>query len=214
MCGITGEIRFDGRAADLSAIARMTAAMAPRGPDASGLWNQGRVAFGHRRLKVIDVSERARQPMEDAALGLVCVFNGCIYNHRELRAELEQKGYAFFSTGDTEVVLKAYHAWGADCVRRFDGMFAFAIHERDSGRVFAARDRLGIKPFYYAEIDGGLRFASTLPALVQGGGVDVDLDPVGLQFYMAFHAVVPPPRTILRGVQKLASRWTCSPRRA
>ena len=181
----------------------MAETLRPRGPDGEGLWAQGRVAFGHRRLKIIDLSEHAQQPMTDADLGLTIVFNGCIYNYRALRKELQDKGYRFFAHSDTEVILKAFHAWGADCVHRFHGMFAFAIHERDTGRVTLARDRLGIKPFYYTETANGLRFASTLPAIVAGGDVDTSIDPVGLNHYMSFHAVVPPPYTILKGVRKL-----------
>jgi asparagine synthase (glutamine-hydrolysing) len=100
------------------------------------------------------------------------VFNRCIYNFRELRAELRARGYRFFSDGDTEVILKAYHAWGPRCVERFFGMFAFAVWERDSGRRVLARDRLGIKPLYIAETADGFRFASTLPALLAGGDID------------------------------------------
>ena len=142
--------------------------------------------------------------MVDSVLGLAIVFNGCIYNFRELRRELQNKGYRFFSSGDTEVILKAYHAWGPRCVERFYGMFAFAIVERDSGRVVLARDRLGIKPLYVAQCGKALRFASSPPALLAAGGVDTDIDPVALHHYMSFHAVVPAPMTILRGVRKLA----------
>ena len=141
--------------------------------------------------------------MVDADLGLSLVFNGCIYNFRELRAELEEKGYRFFSDGDTEVILKAWHAWGEDCVSRFHGMFAFVLHERDSGRLVMARDRFGIKPLYLAEAGGALRFASSLPAIVKAGGVNTSIDVEALHTYMTFHAVVPPPRTILSGVRKL-----------
>ncbi len=204
MCGIAGEIRFDQQFPDYDAVARMTKAIAPRGPDGSGVYAQGSVAFGHRRLKIIDLSDHAAQPMVDARLGLAIVFNGCIYNYKELREELIQKGYDFFSTGDTEVVLKAFHAWGAEAVERFQGMFAFAIANRDTGAVTLARDRFGIKPLYYSELPGGLRFASTLPALLAGGGVDTEIDRGALHNYMTFHAVVPPPRTILKGVRKLA----------
>src|SRR5690606_19967908 len=109
----------------------------------------------------------------------------------------------FFSHGDTEVVLKAWHAWGADCVRRFHGMFAFAVYERDSGRMALARDRFGIKPLYYSERRGVLRIASSLPALLAAGDVDTSIDTVALHHYMSFHAVVPAPRTILNGVRKL-----------
>ena len=203
MCGICGEIRFSGRIADVSAVSRMTESMQPRGPDGSGIVARDRVAFGHRRLRIIDLSDNAQQPMVDAALGLSIAFNGAIYNYRELREQLEHKGHRFFSHGDTEVILKAYAQWGEHCVEHLSGMFAFAIWERDSGRVFLARDRLGIKPLYIAAIDQGLRFASSLPALLASGGIDTEIDPVGLHHYMTLHAVVPAPRTVLRGVRKL-----------
>src|SRR5690606_30881261 len=113
----------------------MMDAIAPRGPDGSGLVIHGQAALGHRRLSIIDLSEKARQPMVDAELGLTIAFNGCIYNYPELRAELEAKGYRFFSTGDTEVIVKAWAEWGPEAVRRFYGMFAFAIHDRDRKSV-------------------------------------------------------------------------------
>lgn len=204
MCGIAGELRFDGNTPDLAALARMNAQQQARGPDSGGVFAQGAQAWGHRRLKIMDLSESAQQPMFDPALGLGIVFNGAIYNHPELRRELEAKGYAFYSHGDTEVLLKAYHAWGEDFVTRLNGMFAFAIWERDSGRVLLGRDRLGIKPLYYAPIAGGLRFASALPALLAAGGVDTSIDPAALNHYLSFHAVVPAPHTLLAGVRKLA----------
>jgi asparagine synthase (glutamine-hydrolysing) len=208
MCGICGEIRFGEQPADVEAVRRMNDALFARGPDASGLLARERVAFGHRRLRIIDLSEQAQQPMVDAQLGLSIVFNGAIYNYRELRDELTARGYQFFSHGDTEVILKAYAAFGERCVEHLSGMFAFAILERDSGRVFLARDRLGIKPLYLAPIDGGLRFASSLPALLKSGGIDTRIDPIGLHHYMTLHAIVPAPRTILRGVQKLEPATT------
>ncbi len=205
MCGLCGEITFDGSLASVEAVARMAEKMRPRGPDAAGGFAQDRLALGHRRLKIIDLSEKAQQPMADPALGLTIAFNGCIYNYKNLRLELENKGYNFFSDGDTEVILKAYHAWGLACVERLQGMFAFAIAERDTGRVVLARDRLGIKPLYLAESGNGkrLRFASSLPALLAAGGVDTTLDDAALHFYMTFHAVVPPPYTLLKGIRKL-----------
>jgi asparagine synthase (glutamine-hydrolysing) len=181
----------------------MTGVMEPRGPDGEGFWCQGRAAFGHRRLKIIDLTERAQQPMVDPHLGLAIVYNGAIYNHRELRAELEREGYRFFSDGDTEVLLKAYHAWGDTFVSRLNGMFAFAIWERDTGRVLLARDRLGIKPLYYAVAGDRMTFSSSLRAVLAAGQVDTTIDPVALHHYMTFHAVVPPPHTILRGIRKL-----------
>ena len=203
MCGFAGEARFDSSVADIGAVARMGDVLQPRGPDASGAFQQGGIALAHRRLRIIDLSEHAQQPMSDPALGMTVVFNGCIYNYRELRRELEALDYRFFSDGDTEVVLKSFHAWGRDCVNRFHGMFAFAIFERDSGRLTLARDRFGIKPLYLAESAGRLRFASSLPALLAGGDVDTAIDPVALHHYMSWHAVVPPPMTLLAGVRKL-----------
>ena len=203
MCGICGEIRFDGQSADLAAVARMTGAMVSRGPDSDGVVAHGPVAFGHRRLSIIDLSAHGAQPMVDSDLGLTLVFNGCIYNYKELRAELQADGYRFFSTADSEVLIKAFHKWGARCVERFKGMFAFAIADRDSGVVTLGRDRLGIKPLYMAASPGKLRFASTVRALLDGGDVDTELDRHALHQYMSFHAVVPAPRTIYRGVRKL-----------
>ncbi len=203
MCGICGEVSFNGSAASASRLERMADALAPRGPDGSGMVVRGPVGLAHRRLKIIDLTEAAAQPFVDSVLGLTICFNGCIYNYPELRAELEGKGYRFASTGDTEVIVKAWAEWGPRCVERFHGMFAFALHERDSGRVALVRDRFGIKPLYYAEDGKTLRFASTLPALVRAGGVDTAIDPVALHHYMSWHAVVPAPRTILKGVRKL-----------
>jgi asparagine synthase (glutamine-hydrolysing) len=203
MCGIGGELRFDGRAADGDAVRAMLPSLESRGPDGEGFWQRGPVAFGHRRLKIIDLSEAAQQPMTDEELGLTLVFNGCIYNYQKLRDELRGYGYRFFSTSDTEVILKAYHRWGVDCVKHFLGMFAFAIAEHESGTVVLGRDRLGIKPMYLAETPGRLRFASTLPALLAAGDVDTSLDKVALQHYMTFHSVVPAPRTIVSGIRKL-----------
>ncbi|WLP89671.1 N-acetylglutaminylglutamine amidotransferase [Gordonia sp. NB41Y] len=203
MCGVCGEIRLDGTAPDTAAVDAMTRAMTPRGPDASGLFVKNHVALGHRRLKIIDLSERGGQPMIDAELGLALVFNGCVYNHEELRDELESMGYRFFSHADSEVILKAYHAWGSDCVDHLIGMFAFAIADTDSGTVTLARDRLGIKPLYLAETPGRLRFASSVQALLAGGDVDTSIDRVALHHYFSFHAVVPAPHTMYNGIRKL-----------
>ncbi len=203
MCGFSGELRLDGRTADVAAVARMTDEMAARGPDGNGVWSSGPVALGHRRLSIIDLSACGSQPMQDAHLGLTAVFNGCIYNYQQLREQLRGEGYEFFSTSDTEVLFKAYHCWGPGFVERLQGMFAFVIHERDTGRVVLGRDRFGIKPLYVSEDASRLRFASTLPALVAGGGVDTSIDPVALHHYLTFHSVVPAPRTILNGVRKV-----------
>ncbi|MCM3688557.1 N-acetylglutaminylglutamine amidotransferase [Kocuria rosea] len=203
MCGLAGEVRFDGAAADPGTVHRMTCAQSFRGPDGSGAWAQGPVAMGHCRLRIVDLSPSGNQPMVDAPLGLSMVFNGMIYNYRELREELHGAGYRFFSTSDTEVALKAYHRWGTGCVEHFHGMFAFAVTEHATGRTVLARDRLGIKPLYVDHTADRLRFASTVQALLAAGGVDTSVDRTALSYYLTFHSVVPAPRTILQGVRKL-----------
>jgi asparagine synthase (glutamine-hydrolysing) len=203
MCGICGELRFDGLTADLPALERMMHSLVRRGPDHGGSFSEGPLALGHRRLAVIDLSEDANQPMHDPALKLVIVFNGTIYNYRALRAELVAMGYRFFSQGDTEVILKAYHAWGEACLERLDGMFAFAIRDLHRHTLFLARDRFGIKPLYLSRDDRRLRFASSLPALLASGDVGRALDPVGLALQFRLHGAVPAPHTVLRAVEKL-----------
>jgi asparagine synthase (glutamine-hydrolysing) len=208
MCGLCGELRLDGGAPDMAAIGRMSDKLARRGPDDAGSYQDGPLGLGHRRLSVIDLSAHAHQPMVDATLQLTLVFNGTIYNYRELRAELLALGYRFFSDGDSEVILKSYHAWGAPCVTRFKGMFAFAIWDQRSGQLFLGRDRFGIKPLYLNQTPQRLRFASSLPALLAGGGVDTTLDAVALHHHFTLHTVVPAPRTILQGVRKLPPATT------
>ncbi len=208
MCGLAGEFRFTpvatpSRPADLAAVERITHHLAPRGPDAWGFHSQGPIALGHRRLKIMDLSDGSAQPMVDPQLGLSLAFNGAIYNFPELRAELESLGYGFYSGGDTEVLLKGYHAWGEQLLPRLNGMFALAIWERDTQQLFLARDRLGVKPLYLSRTNERLRFASTLPALLKGGDIDPVLDPVALNHYLNFHAVVPAPRTLLANIEKL-----------
>ena len=201
MCGLCGELRLDGTAVDGGLIERMLPALERRGPDDAGHWADGPVAFGHRRLSIIDLSGRSHQPMVDHELCLV--FNGAIYNYRELRAELKARGHAFVSGGDTEVILKAYREWGDDCPSHLDGMFAFALWDGLRRRLFCARDRFGIKPFYFAGDGRRFRFASNTQALLAGGGIDTAIDPLGLHFQFTLHGVIPAPRTILRGIHKL-----------
>lgn len=203
MCGICGELRFDGADVERETIERMNVRLERRGPDDQGIHLEGALGFGHRRLSVIDLSERSHQPMVDEELDLAIVFNGAIYNYRELRAELQALGYRFFSEGDTEVILKAYHAWGEDCPARLHGMFAFAIWDRRKQQLFMGRDRFGIKPLYLAETSSGVRFASTVQALLATDGVDTSFDPVALHYQFSLHAVVPAPHTVFNGIRKL-----------
>jgi asparagine synthase (glutamine-hydrolysing) len=203
MCGLCGELRFDKQSPDHTRLMRMTDALVKRGPDASGVYADGPLAFGHRRLSIIDLSDRSRQPMVDETLQLTLVFNGTLYNYRELRTELQAMEYEFFSDGDSEIILKAYHAWGEHCVEHFYGMFAFAIWDRRDQSLFMARDRFGIKPLYYALDGASLRFSSSTQSLLAGGGIDTSIDPIALHHHLTLHAVVPPPRTLLNGIRKL-----------
>jgi len=208
MCGICGELRFDGHAPGTAILKRMNQKLARRGPDDEGLHISGPLGFGHRRLSVIDLSDRSHQPMVDEELGLSLVFNGAIYNYQALRSELMDAGYRFFSEGDTEVIIKAFHRWGERCTERLHGMFAFAIWSEKLQRLFLARDRLGIKPLYFSKTKNTFRFASNLQALLAAGDVDTNIDPVGLHHQLTLHAVIPAPRTILKGVSKLAPGHT------
>lgn len=203
MCGICGEFRFDGSAPDLALTHRMMTRLERRGPDHGGSFSDGPVALGHRRLAIIDLSEHANQPMVDQELGLALVFNGTIYNYPALRSELQDKGYHFFSSGDTEVILKAYAEWGEACVERLHGMFAFAIWDMRKQSLMLGRDRMGIKPLYYTFNGQRLRFASNIQALLAAGDVDTSIDPVGLHHQLTLHAVIPAPHTILNGVRKM-----------
>ena len=203
MCGICGEVRFNGTSVPVEKIQNMTDRLAPRGPDAAGTYVQGNVGMGHRRLKIIDLSDASAQPFIDEDNERVMVFNGCIYNYPELRTELQNAGHRFKSQGDTEVILKAWAEWGEDALPRLQGMFAFVIHETRTGRTIMARDRFGIKPLYINESADHIRFASTLQAILAGGEVDTSIDRAALHHYMSWHAVVPAPRTILNGVRKL-----------
>ncbi|KTD07891.1 N-acetylglutaminylglutamine amidotransferase [Legionella jamestowniensis] len=203
MCGIAGEFQFNKKSIPLLNLENAMRRQHSRGPDDGQIYLTKGVALGHRRLKIFDLSDRGMQPMVDSELGLALVFNGAIYNFLELRQELQAKGYSFNSDSDTEVLLKAYHAWRKDCVHRLKGMFAFAIWEQDTGNLILARDRLGIKPLYYStDTMSGFKFASTLPALIEFGDIDTTIDKMALHYYLTFHAI-PEPLTILSGVKKL-----------
>ncbi len=201
MCGICGEIYWDGQTAAKQRLQPMLDAMLRRGPDDEGIWLQDRIGLGHRRLSIIDLSSGGHQPMHDDAFSLV--FNGCIYNYEQLKEELIELGHSFKSHSDTEVIIKAYRQWGMDCVTRFEGMFAFAIWDDEQQQLLMARDRMGIKPLYYAPVKGGVRFASNTQALLTADDIDTSIDPVGLHHQLTLHAVIPAPHTILKGIKKL-----------
>ena len=206
MCGICGEYRLDGSLPELNHIQKMMEKIEKRGPEHAGTFSDGALALGHRRLSILDLSEKANQPMVDPQLSLALVFNGTIYNHPELRKVLQAKGHTFFSSGDTEVILKAYAEWGKDCVKHFLGMFAIAIWDMKEKTLFLARDRMGIKPLYYAWTKHGFRFASNPQALLatnENNAIDTTLDPVALHHQFTLHAVVPAPMTVIKGIRKL-----------
>ncbi len=203
MCGIIGV------GASTSQVSRAwlsiaRGAMIHRGPDDAGEWwsEDGRVVLAHRRLSIMDLSPAGHRPMHLDDRGLSIVFNGEIYNFRELRAELEKRGYSFRSNSDTEVVLVAYDALGLECVSRLNGMFAFALYDASGSRLFLARDRAGEKPLFYRLDNGALYFASELKALMSHRGLPRRVDPESLDCYLSM-GFVPGDRCILKGYHKL-----------
>ncbi len=204
MCGICGELRFDNTSPNRDRIEQMKAKLEQRGPDSEGSYFNNAIGLGHRRLAIIDLTNKAAQPMVDEAKGIALVFNGTIYNYPELRKELQGLGHEFKSSGDTEVILKSYIEWGADCLQRLHGMFAFAIWDSNKKELLVARDRVGIKPLYFSQTDQRLLFASNTQALIHAdGGIDKDIDAAALHNLFSLHAVVPAPRTILKGIRKV-----------
>jgi asparagine synthase (glutamine-hydrolysing) len=226
MCGITGIVGLNGQPVDLGVLQRMNDLQAHRGPDGQGFmvsWaesngfcsaflrhtDQGRsapaarVALGHRRLAILDLSDRGLQPMSAGASGAWIVFNGEIYNHLELRAELEARGRFFNTRTDTEVLLQSYLEWGEDCLERLEGMFAFAIWDGGRGRLFCARDRVGIKPFYYATPGEHFIFASEIKGLLPFPGLQATADDEAVLGFLVHGNCDYRERTILRNVTAL-----------
>lgn len=203
MCGIAGIFHTETpKPVDPARVVRMCDAIAHRGPDGSGVWTDHGVGLGHRRLSIIDVAG-SPQPMTAADGRAVVVFNGEIYNFRELRRELEQAGFVFRTNGDTEVILAAWQKWGPDCLSRLDGMFAFAIFDLGTRRLFLARDRFGVKPLFIAHLsDGSIAFASELKGLVAHPQLRRRVNPQAIEAYMAW-GYVPDSHAILAGVEKL-----------
>jgi len=207
MCGIFGRVfaePLSGQALDKQRrlATRAADSLRHRGPDDFGLWANSRCVLSHRRLKVLDLTDRAAQPMTTSDGSVVLVFNGEIYNHRALRRTLESSGYQFRSTGDTEVVLAAYRQWGDDCIRHLDGMFALALWDNSRHRLFMARDRVGKKPlFYHVAPDGTLTFGSEIKAL-SVAGVPLKVQLRGLASFMN-RGFVPFPETIYEGICEL-----------
>jgi asparagine synthase (glutamine-hydrolysing) len=202
MCGIAGILHTRRvRPVDTAGLQRMAGALAHRGPDGHGVWSDGPIGLAHRRLAIIDLAG-GRQPMVSHVTGAALTFNGEIYNFRDLRRELETLGAGFDEQSDTEVVLRAYEHWGDRCVHHLRGMFAFAVWDPRTRRLFAARDRLGIKPLYYRWDGETLVFASELKALAALRGVPLEVDSAAFESYLRLQ-YVPAPGTFVRGVRHL-----------
>lgn len=203
MCGIAGLIAGPGASPDRAVLTKMTRALAHRGPDAEGIVVEGAVGLGHRRLSVLDLSTAANQPMRDAAGRFILVFNGEIYNFREIRKDLEALGHAFATNGDTEVVLAALKQWGPKALERMIGMFAIALWDSERQSLFLARDRLGKKPLFFGRLPGGgFAFASEPRAVAAHPEVSGQVDEVALAHYLRLN-YVPCNRTLFRGVESL-----------
>jgi asparagine synthase (glutamine-hydrolysing) len=203
MCGIAGIFHLSTpKPVDPARVERMCDAIAHRGPDGHGVWIAPGVGLGHRRLSIIDVAG-SPQPMASADGRAMLVFNGEIYNYRELREELRATGAVFHTDGDSEVILAAWQRWGPECLPRLNGMFAFAIYDLDQRTLFLARDRLGVKPLFFAPLaDGSLIFGSELKALTAHPSLRREADPLAVEDYLAW-GYVPDTRSILKGVEKL-----------
>ncbi len=203
MCGIAGIFHVNTpKPVDPVRVTRMCDAMVHRGPDGAGVWTGPGVGLGHRRLSIIDVAG-SPQPMASSDGRAVLTFNGEIYNYRELREELRATGAVFHTDGDSEVILAAWQRWGPDCVTRLHGMFAFAIYDVAERTLFLARDRLGVKPLFYARLsDGSIAFASELKGLLAHPLLRREIDPLAIEDYLTW-GYVPDHRSILAGVSKL-----------
>ncbi len=208
MCGIAGWFDTTGCSPpDRELIARMTGTLVHRGPDGQGFHFAPGIALGHRRLAIIDLAT-GDQPMFNDSKSVAIVFNGEIYNFRELRQELIGRGHRFNTASDTEVIIRAWEEWQERCVDQLTGMFAFALWDAPQRKLFLARDRLGEKPLYYALLpDGGLIFGSELKALLVHPGVSRQIDPCAVEDFFAL-GYVPEPRTIYRNVLKLPAAHT------
>ncbi len=213
MCGIVGVMDVAGaRAIPRELVSRLNEIQFHRGPDEGGLHLEPGLGLGHRRLSIIDLST-GQQPLFNEDGSVVVIFNGEIYNYQQLIPELNRLGHTFRTRSDTEVIVHAWEQWGEGCIERFRGMFAFALWDRNRETLFLARDRLGVKPLYYALLpDGLLLFGSELKALMAYPGFSRDLDPFAIEEYFAF-GYVPEPRTIYAGARKLPPAHTLTIRR-
>src|SRR5437879_5120033 len=213
MCGIVGVMDVtDARPSSRDLVARMNETQLHRGPDEGGLHLEPGLGLGHRRLSIIDLST-GQQPLFNEDGSVVVIFNGEIYNYQELIPELARLGHVFRTKSDTEVIVHAWEQWGEDCVQRFRGMFAFALWDRNRETLFLARDRLGVKPLYYAPLDDGtIIFGSELKSLVVHPGFKREIESRAVENYLAY-GYVPEPQTIFSQALKLPPGCTLAVRR-
>ena len=201
MCGIVGIVRSDNGPVDEPQLSRMCAAIRHRGPDDDGFYVNGPVGLGMRRLAIIDLKS-GRQPIHNQDRTAWIVFNGEIYNYRDLREKLEKLGHSFYTNSDTEIIIHAYDRYGADCPKHLSGMFAFAIWDERTQELFLARDRVGKKPLLYAQVNGQFVFGSEFSALLLHPDISRDIQPEALHYYLSF-GYVPAPLTAYRAIKKL-----------
>lgn len=203
MCGILGYLNFSKEKLPSKIFNEMLSTLGSRGPDNKDVYENDCLQLGHTRLAIIDLNEKANQPMKDNCNENIIVFNGCIYNYRELKKSLIQRGEKFRTNSDTEVILKAYNTWNEDCTKYLDGDFAFAIWNKKKNELFLARDRFGVKPLYFSYEKKTLVFSSSIQAFKKIGNFDFTLSPESLHYHFSLHSSVPSPHTIFSKIHKL-----------
>jgi len=200
MCGICGEFKFNGKSFNDVKLTNLMSSISNRGRDSKGTFKNTDIFLGHHRLSIIDTSDKSNQPM--VIENYVIVFNGIIYNYKDIRQKLIAKGHIFKSTGDTEVVIRSYIEYGDKCVEHFDGVFSFCIYNLTKKNIFLARDRIGIKPLYYSINNSELVFSSSMKGILSSKG-KIEINPIALNYQFTIHSMVPAPHTIIDGIKKL-----------
>ena len=200
MCGICGEFKFNGKSFNDVKLTNLMSSISNRGRDSKGTFKNTDIFLGHHRLSIIDTSDKSNQPM--VIENYVIVFNGIIYNYKEIRQKLIAEGHIFKSTGDTEVVIRSYIEYEDKCVDHFDGVFSFCIYNLTKKNVFLARDRIGIKPLYYSIDNSQLVFSSSMKGILSSKG-KIEINPIALNYQFTIHSMVPAPHTIIDGIKKL-----------
>jgi len=200
MCGICGEFKFNGKSFNDVKLTNLMSSISNRGRDSKGTFKNTDIFLGHHRLSIIDTSDKSNQPM--VIENYVIVFNGIIYNYKDIRQKLIAKGHVFKSTGDTEVVIRSYIEYEDKCVDHFDGVFSFCIYNLTKKNVFLARDRIGIKPLYYSIDNSQLVFSSSMKGILSSKG-KIEINPIALNYQFTIHSMVPAPHTIIDGIKKL-----------